>query len=1015
MVRSTLRLVFHLFLLLVSTSQSKALEISFNRISNGLSTNFVNCVSQSADGFIWVGTQNGLQRYDGYRFRRISTRSGKGIPSLPVDQIFPADDSAVLIVRMGHRIGLLDTRTFIFSESAINSTVSELEENNVKLFKDGKDTYLIIFGKEILTYNRRKNCFEKNVNILNYPDGWKPTGIQRDKSGKIWVSGYAGIGYFDPLKKVFYTPNNNPTKMSTLSALKSVKDVTHFMIDSHDRFFINTWPLDKPYTILLFDPGTPLSGLRKISTMPNPKSNYNELSGFSEQNGLIWGFGIDTFNLFEEKTKSFEIFFNPDNLDYGIKVNNITQIFRDRDKNLWVATDNGLYTMSIIGDHIRNAVTTADFGTAPLSDITALSDGRLILSSWGSKISVYRYDSSLHLALEKSLINAIYKNTPKGDNFFSFVWAVEQEISTGKLYLACQAGRLIEFDFKKNASVFLTPSAFKGQTIRTLANDNYGKMWFGTHGGLLIQRNESDFTLVANLKSSITRILSRSLGSIWVATAGNGIFELDVISGKVRSHLISKKDGSGLTTNRVSDIAFLGDSTLAIACSSGLDFFNLATHKIKQFNTQNGLPQGVVTSLVPDGNGHLWMATIGGICRYNSTTGEFQIFDKKAGFLNTSNMENLMNQGLKLPDGKIAFSGESSFVIFDPVKLNITPPVRKVTITDFKLFDHYLSMDSIGKQGRIKLKHDENFINISFAPLTYGGGNELKYFYKLEGASEKWIRSETGLSATFASLQPGEYNFMVRSQNTEGKFSDITSLGISISPAFYQSWWFVVILILIALFSIYTLYQARLKRLLEVHRLREKVARDLHDDVGSTLTSINILSEVARQGLEEDSMAKQYLQRIGKNSTQMMESMDDIVWSIKPDNDQLHKITARMREYTASILEPQNIRYSFEANDNIKHIKLGMESRRNLFLIFKEALNNISKYSEATLVGISIRYEGVQITLSIFDNGKGFDLKSHSRGNGLMNMRKRSDMLKGSIDIQSAPGEGTRIVLKVSV
>lgn len=147
----------------------------------------------------------------------------------------------------------------------------------------------------------------------------------------------------------------------------------------------------------------------------------------------------------------------------------------------------------------------------------------------------------------------------------------------------------------------------------------------------------------------------------------------------------------------------------------------------------------------------------------------------------------------------------------------------------------------------------------------------------------------------------------------------------------------------------------------------------------------------------------------------MMESMDDIVWSIKPDNDQLHKITARMREYTASILEPQNIRYSFEANDNIKHIKLGMESRRNLFLIFKEALNNISKYSEATLVGISIRYEGVQITLSIFDNGKGFDLKSHSRGNGLMNMRKRSDMLKGSIDIQSAPGEGTRIVLKVSV
>lgn len=1008
------RLVISIILFLSGLSSSRALEVSFNRISNGLSTNFVNCVTQSADGFIWVGTQNGLQRYDGYRFRQIGRVNGKqNIPALPVDQAIPANDPAVLIVRMGHRIGFLDTRTLVFKESAIMSRVSEIEQHTIKLVRDGKETYLIIFGKEILVYNSKKNCFQKNTAVLDYPSDWKPTYVQRDVLGKIWISGSRGIGYFDPSSKTFFSAQNNPAGLKTLEALKAVRDVTHFLIDSRQRFFINSWPFDSGYHILLFNPKS--LTIQRVTSASNPKSNYHELSSFSEQNGLIWGFGIDIFNLFEEKTRSFINFFNAENADYGIKVNNVAQIFRDRDQNLWVATDNGLYTMSLIGDHIRNGVTKADFGKAPMMGITPLSKNKLLLHSWGAKVICLSYDERLALVQDKKLAEAIYRNAPAGDTFFDFVWASELEQSSGNLYLACQAGRLIEFDFKKRSSRFLTLPVFKGQTIRSLANDPDGNIWLGTHKGLLVRRDGDSFQLVANLHSSITRILAAASGRIWIATVGNGLFELDVKTGKVCTHFISGDDGTGLTTNRVSDLIFLNDSTLAIACSAGLDFLDLTTRKIKQMNVQNGLPHGVVTSLTTDNDGHLWMSTIGGICRYSLITNEFRNFDKKTGFLNTSNMSNLMNSGIKLLDGKIAMSGEKSFLIFSPDKFNVAIPVRKVTITDFKLFDRYLSMDSIRRRGQVNLKHDENFINISFAPLTYGGGGELKYFYKLEGASENWIKSEYGLSATFASLQPGDYTFMVRSQNTAGEFSEVTSLDISISAAFYQSWWFIALLIMSVLFSVYAFYQARIKRHLEVFQLREKVARDLHDDVGSTLTSINILSEVARHGLADDSIAKQYLQTIGKNSTQMMESMDDIVWNIKPDNDQLHKVTARMREYAAGTLEPQNIRYSFEANDNIKHVKLGMESRRNLFLIFKEALHNISKYSDATLVEITIRYENSQMTLTISDNGKGFDPGIPSDGNGLLNMRKRTELLKGSIDILSSSKAGTCICLKIPV
>jgi hypothetical protein len=341
---------------------------------------------------------------------------------------------------------------------------------------------------------------------------------------------------------------------------------------------------------------------------------------------------------------------------------------------------------------------------------------------------------------------------------------------------------------------------------------------------------------------------------------------------------------------------------------------------------------------------------------------------------------------------------------------------KNVTLTDLQLFNRYLPLDSIGDKP-LQLQHDQNFVTISFASLCYGHSDKLKYFYKLKGASNNWIKAERSQSATFASLSPGKYTFMVKAQNADGVYSPgITTLPIIIKPAFYQTWWFIALIVFVSILPVYMIYKLRLKRLLAVHGLREKVARDLHDDMGSTLTSINILSEVAMKRLEvEPVQAGEYLKRITINSTQMMESMDDIVWSIKPENDQLNKIVARMREYTASILEPQKIDYNFENNDSHRNIKLDMENRRNLFLIFKEALNNISKYSQATFVQISLEVNERQMLLHIEDNGIGFKNNEMSSGNGLENMRKRAELLKGHISIISSPGKGTAVLVSTPI
>lgn len=331
-------------------------------------------------------------------------------------------------------------------------------------------------------------------------------------------------------------------------------------------------------------------------------------------------------------------------------------------------------------------------------------------------------------------------------------------------------------------------------------------------------------------------------------------------------------------------------------------------------------------------------------------------------------------------------------------------------ITGFKIYNQDLPLDSVLRLTAIELSPQQNSFSISFAShLTQN--NRVNY-YKLEGADKNWITTGRQATINYTLLPPGRYDFKFRcAEQTEKSL-----LTIIIKVPFYLSSWFIIFGCTVFIGVAYWLHNLSIKRLLAVEAVRQKVSRDLHDDIGSTLSTINILSTMAKSKLIDDPVkASEYISKISDNSSRMMEAMDDIVWSINPKNDSMQKVFARMREFATEVLEAKDIEVRFHFDEQAYALTLSMEQRRDLFLIFKEAINNIAKYADATIVNIDVRLKEHTLSLTVKDNGVGFNVEKADNGNGLNNMQKRAEKLSARFAILSQQNAGTSVYLEMQI
>jgi len=285
----------------------------------------------------------------------------------------------------------------------------------------------------------------------------------------------------------------------------------------------------------------------------------------------------------------------------------------------------------------------------------------------------------------------------------------------------------------------------------------------------------------------------------------------------------------------------------------------------------------------------------------------------------------------------------------------------------------------------------------------------------LEGFDKDWVYTDASKRfVTYTNLDPGDYTFKVKASNNDGVWNETpTAVRLIITPPYWKTWWFTLLCVLTGACIVFAIFYLRLQKLRDIHRIRNKIASDLHDDLGATLSSISIMSELANQQIKGQSpQASSLLEKIGSSSRNMIESVNDMVWAINPKNDSFENIIKRMRTFAAEILSAKDIAFHFDFDKNVLQSKLKMDIRRNFYLIFKEAVNNIAKYSYAANAFVMIWNRESNLKMTIRDDGNGFDPDSVLRGNGLTNMQQRAEGIKARFNLESIPGKGTIVELE---
>ncbi len=412
-----------------------------------------------------------------------------------------------------------------------------------------------------------------------------------------------------------------------------------------------------------------------------------------------------------------------------------------------------------------------------------------------------------------------------------------------------------------------------------------------------------------------------------------------------------------------------------------------------------GLPEimsGYIAALEKDKNGYVWLTTTSGLYRINIAKKIFINFNRSDGI---NNDHFLLASSRQLPDGRMIFGTTTNFVVFNPDSIKINSSSPEIKITDFKVMNKSLQVDSLMQLKEIDLDYKENSLVIEFSTLNYSSAYLIKY--KLVDLDKDWKIADKDKEAIYNYLPPGTYRFQLKAINEEGNETEKTlELIIKVSPPFWKSWWFYSILVLLTGSLIYWFDRERMNRKEVMQKMRTDIADNLHQEVNMALNNINILSEMAKLKAENNPQkSKEYIEQIHSRSHNMMIAMDDMLWSIDPENDNMEKTVERMKEYVDSLKNRHGADIEIFVDKKVQSLELNMKLRHEAFLLFKEALKSLV-HAGAKKCDIYIGLEKSKLLFTMQFANDSCDIQQLNNLLHRQDMEKRLQSIRAILDVQ---------------
>jgi signal transduction histidine kinase/ligand-binding sensor domain-containing protein len=969
------------------------------QIQDGWQASAVTAVVQTQDGYIWLGTYHGLVRFDGARYVVFDTGNAPGLQNGLITSLHESPDGMLWI---GHETGHLTRfssgrfRPVLPGRGWPGGAIEGITTDS------DQDVWLLNNGGVLFRL--------RDGNMISIPGGATPTrkvALSHGHSGSPWVVANGKAATLDGGK---------------LTPLEMPGGESEFCERVHPSRDGGLWMVVN-------------SRLRKwrdgrwVQDLGPVVANQGWSTALLETRSglLVAGTLRDGVFLFDAKGDQVQF-----DHSRGLSQNWVHALCEDHEGNLWIGTGAGL-------DGLRarrvGVVAAPDGwqGCAVLS-FSFTADGALWVGTEGA--GLYRFDGES------------WQNLGSGTGLGSqYVWSV---LGIGdQLWVGTWGGGL----HRRQEGRFEVPGELTSLSapVVSLYQGRHGEIWIGTTTGL--HRYETGKITWSAGKEKLTlpdvRAITESMdGTLWFGMSGGGL-------GRCRDGELQQfTKADGLASDFVLCLLAETDGTLWIGTADA-GLVRLRQGKFTTLSTDQGVPSRIISHVVDDAAGYLWLGSHRGLLRVSKAElnrcADGQVPSVHClGFGQAEGLSSELCAGgfqpgtCRTADGRLWFSTAKGLAVVDPASIttnSVVPPVRIEAIeVDGETISEDLWRPSEVRPSKattlLSIPPGQRRFEFRYTGLSFMAPDKVRFKYRLEGLEETWRDAGIKRTAEYSFLQPGTYIFRVQACNNDGVWNENgAAVAFRVLPFVWQTLWFQSLLMIGGAMGVgggvLWFTRRRVQQKLEqmerhraVERERARIARDIHDDLGASLTRITMLSQSVRGEVNSLPNTAAEVDQIYDTARELTRAMDEIVWAVSPQHDTLDSLVTYLGRFAQSYLSATSLRCRLDLPLSLPSAALTSEVRHNVFLAFKEALNNIVKHAAATEVRLNLELEPDGFILTVNDNGRGFDPKQRSlgsdpagprvaAGNGLPNMRKRLEELGGRCEWDTAPGEGTRVRLVV--